>query len=48
MAMAYCRTVYVETCYFELVKANQLDPGLIDKVIKRYSEAAKRDPSDIE
>src|SRR6185436_7417362 len=37
LAMAYCRTIYVETCYFELVKVNNLDPGFIDKVIKRYS-----------
>lgn len=48
LAMAYCRTVYVEACYFELVKINKLDPGFIDKVLTRYTAALKKDPNDVE
>lgn len=48
LAMAYCRTVWVEACYFELVQIHRLDPSFVDKTIKRYSEAVRRNPYDIE
>jgi len=46
--MAYCRTVWIETCYFELVKIHQMDPQFVDRVLKRYQDNVKRNPNDIE